>query len=157
MELTAEEKELNELVDSIYSSGYVRGKRNEANVDDIWTGLIDLVNKYTNIKLSKIAKKLEKENEELEQYVAYAKNLINTLNEDIKGYKKLCEMANVPQLFIDNIKDRKRTYIICYKCKEAFLLKHTYCFSKVLQEPMILIHDQQICKECYLKLINEQS
>ncbi len=64
MELTAEEKELNELVDAIYSSGYVRGKRNQTEVDDIWAGLIDLVNGYTNSKLSKIVKEMENQKEE---------------------------------------------------------------------------------------------
>ncbi len=57
--MNAKEKELNELVDNIYSSGYVRGKRNEANVDDIWAGLIDLVNEYTNSKLNKIIEGME--------------------------------------------------------------------------------------------------
>ena len=38
---------------------------------------------------------LKKENEELEQYVAYAKNVICELNSDIKGYQEIVNTKEV--------------------------------------------------------------
>ncbi|KKN10329.1 hypothetical protein LCGC14_1037670 [marine sediment metagenome] len=45
---------------------------------------------------------LRKEDDRWNQYATHAKNLINALKEDIRGYKKLCVMADVPNLLIDN-------------------------------------------------------
>ncbi len=41
---------------------------------------------------------LDKENEELEQYVARAKNLIRELNSDIKGYQEIVNTKEVQKI-----------------------------------------------------------